>query len=207
MKKILFGIMAIVLCIGLMGAAFASFSDTAQSTGNRFAAGTLDLQVDNNPVGGDAVTWVDSGVINIQSMTDAVNNLKPGFSMSNNIDIRNIGTLPGTPTFKLTITADDENGASALELAAGDTTGPVGELSKNVYLVLRYGDTLASSTLVGNGYLSDFNTLTLPAPVGSLLANGVGSWFYTVSIDSAVGNIIQSDICTFNIDFGLVQVP
>ncbi len=47
MKKILFTVMAVVLCLGLMGAAFAYFSDTETSEGNTFTAGTLDLQLDD----------------------------------------------------------------------------------------------------------------------------------------------------------------
>jgi len=42
-KKILFVLMACVLCIGLVGGAFAYFTDTETSTTNTFAAGTLDL--------------------------------------------------------------------------------------------------------------------------------------------------------------------
>ena len=200
MKKILFGIMAIVLCIGLMGAAFAAFSDTGSSTGNTFTAGTLDLKIDNDPSSA-GVDWVDSGLRTIQSMTAAVNNLKPGDSISNNIDIKNAGTVAGTPSFKLTVTADDENGCSALELAAGDTPGPVGELSKNVTLVLSY-----NGVPVAAGTLAQFSGNTYYAPVTEILNGGAqGSWYYTVSIDSSVGNIIQSDICTFDVVFGLAQ--
>lgn len=50
MKKILFSVMAVVLCLGLMGGAFAYFSDTETSSGNTFTAGTIDLEMnDENP--------------------------------------------------------------------------------------------------------------------------------------------------------------
>jgi predicted ribosomally synthesized peptide with SipW-like signal peptide len=42
-KKILFSIMAVGLAIGLVGGAFAYFSDTATSTTNSFTAGTLSI--------------------------------------------------------------------------------------------------------------------------------------------------------------------
>ena len=43
MKKILFSLMAVVLCLGLMGGAFAYFSDVETSEDNTFSAGTIDL--------------------------------------------------------------------------------------------------------------------------------------------------------------------
>jgi predicted ribosomally synthesized peptide with SipW-like signal peptide len=45
MKKILIALMAVVLCLGLVGAAFAYFTDVAPSTGNTMTAGTLDLLI------------------------------------------------------------------------------------------------------------------------------------------------------------------
>ena len=60
MKKILFTVMAVVLCLGLMGAAFAYFSDTETSTGNTFTAGTIDLAVnDENPWVGTVAMFTD----------------------------------------------------------------------------------------------------------------------------------------------------
>jgi len=47
MKKILFVLIALVVCVGLIGSAFAYFSDTESSTGNTFTAGTLDLAMSN----------------------------------------------------------------------------------------------------------------------------------------------------------------
>jgi predicted ribosomally synthesized peptide with SipW-like signal peptide len=196
MKKILFGIMAIVLCIGLMGAAFASFSDTETSTGNTFTAGTLDLKIDSNP--SSAITdWVDSPVPTIQSINTAVGNLKPGDSFSSNVGIKNFGTIAGTPSFKLTVTADLENGANEPEALIDNSQ--TGELSANVTLVLSY-----NGIHVATGTLAQFSGNTYVAPI--TLDGGVeGSWDYTVSIDSSVGNIIQSDSCTFDIVFGLAQ--
>ena len=61
MKKILFAVMAVVLCLGLMGAAFAYFSDTETSSGNTFTAGTLDLVLsddDETDLDGVTATWM-----------------------------------------------------------------------------------------------------------------------------------------------------
>jgi spore coat-associated protein N len=50
MKKILGLTVAAILVIGLVGGGtWAYFSDTEESTGNIFSAGTLDLGLDNNP--------------------------------------------------------------------------------------------------------------------------------------------------------------
>jgi predicted ribosomally synthesized peptide with SipW-like signal peptide len=47
-KKILFSLMAVMLCIGLVGGAFAYFTDVAPSTGNTMTAGTLNLLISND---------------------------------------------------------------------------------------------------------------------------------------------------------------
>jgi predicted ribosomally synthesized peptide with SipW-like signal peptide len=45
LKKILFTSMACVLCLGLIGGAFAYFTDVETSTGNAMTAGTLNMQI------------------------------------------------------------------------------------------------------------------------------------------------------------------
>jgi predicted ribosomally synthesized peptide with SipW-like signal peptide len=47
MKKILIISMACVLCLGLIGGAFAYFTDTETSVNNNFSAGAIDLQMSN----------------------------------------------------------------------------------------------------------------------------------------------------------------
>jgi predicted ribosomally synthesized peptide with SipW-like signal peptide len=51
MKKVLFAIMAIVLCVGLIGGAFAYFTDTQASTGNTFTSGFSKLSISNGVSG------------------------------------------------------------------------------------------------------------------------------------------------------------
>jgi predicted ribosomally synthesized peptide with SipW-like signal peptide len=57
MKKILFVAMACVLCLGLVGGAFAYFTDVETSTSNSMSAGTLNIHIspDNVTFGNDAV--------------------------------------------------------------------------------------------------------------------------------------------------------
>jgi predicted ribosomally synthesized peptide with SipW-like signal peptide len=58
-KRILFSIMAVGLAIGLVGGAFAWFTDVEKTTGNAMSAGTLDMEIGddinaftNSPISG-----------------------------------------------------------------------------------------------------------------------------------------------------------
>ena len=204
MKKILISLMAIALVIGLVGAgAFAYFSDVETSTGNSFTAGTLDLKVDTNPTG--EVNWADGPLPTLNSVTelnDLINNMKPGDTISGNFGIKNAGTIDGTADFKLTVTANDDNGLTDPESTDGDATGGAGEgeLGANINVVLTYGGAaIYSGTLNG---MSGTNCVA----AANLLAGQTASWEYTVSIAPGVGNIIQSDSVAFNIEFSLNQV-
>ena len=44
-KKLLFSLMAVALCSGMVGSSFAYFTDVETSTGNTFTAGTLELKL------------------------------------------------------------------------------------------------------------------------------------------------------------------
>jgi predicted ribosomally synthesized peptide with SipW-like signal peptide len=59
-KKILFALLAVVAAIGLMGGAFAYFTDTVVSGDNVFSAGTLNLQMGS---GNTAYTDADNVVL------------------------------------------------------------------------------------------------------------------------------------------------
>jgi len=76
--------MAVVLCLGLMGAAFAYFSDTETSTGNTFTAGTLDLVLsddDETDLNGVTATWVSPS------------NWAPGETEAGTLKLRNSGSV------------------------------------------------------------------------------------------------------------------
>lgn len=91
MKKIVLGVMVIVLAVGLVGAgAFAYFQDTETSTGNIFTAGTLNLKIRdwNEP-------WKDGGV----TATWGADNMKPGDSWDFLVPFVRLdaeGTIPGS---------------------------------------------------------------------------------------------------------------
>jgi spore coat-associated protein N len=201
MKKFLFLAMAVVLALGMVGAAFAQFHDEETSTGNVFTAGTLDLKVDTDPTSG--VTWSDGGLPNINSYTDLndlVNNLKPGDSISGNYGIWNDGTITGVADIMVTVTHNYENSVNEPEGLVDTTSGTEdGELAQNIDVVLTY-----NGASVYSGKLSDMSGINYTAPA-DLAGGATASWEYTISIDIGVGNIIQSDSIEFNIEFSLDQ--
>jgi len=131
--------MITVLALGMVGAAFAQFSDTETSTGNVFTAGTLDLKVN----GGDVF------------VPYTLSNLKPGESRGTaTYSIYNAGSLPGLLSFKVMNVTTNENGVIEPETSAGDAEGlridpdgysiaasGFGELLDQVYLVFWVDDT------------------------------------------------------------------
>jgi predicted ribosomally synthesized peptide with SipW-like signal peptide len=48
MKKIVFSVLAVAMCIAMMSSAFAYFTDVETSTGNTMQAGTMDIQIGDN---------------------------------------------------------------------------------------------------------------------------------------------------------------
>jgi predicted ribosomally synthesized peptide with SipW-like signal peptide len=105
MKKLLFAIMACVLCIGLVGGAFAYFDDTETSYGNTFTAGTLDLKVDNQD---------DNNVVSIN-----LGNMKPGDDTGYyKWCLKNAGSMPGKVSVTFSIVVNNENGVVEPETAA-----------------------------------------------------------------------------------------
>jgi predicted ribosomally synthesized peptide with SipW-like signal peptide len=85
-KKLLFGILAVVLSIGMMGSAFAYFTDIATTTNNVMSAGTLNIQIsDNNEP-------LQEGPISASFNSPA--GLAPGQSFNTNIvSIKNVGSI------------------------------------------------------------------------------------------------------------------
>ena len=86
MKKILFAVMAVVLCLGLMGGAFAYFTDVEKSTGNTMSAGTLDLEIADNNEG------YSNNPVTASYSSPA--NLAPGETFETGpVYLKNVGTM------------------------------------------------------------------------------------------------------------------
>ena len=89
MKKILISLMAIALVVGLVGAGtMAYFSDTESSTGNTFAAGTVNLTL----AGGNPLPFQITG-------------MAPGDTVTGTVTVTNSGTLE--LRYAMTTTPDD----------------------------------------------------------------------------------------------------
>ena len=90
MKKLLVILMSCVLALGLMGGAFAYFTDTEESTGNTFTAGYVDLEINDSSTPGVVFTLVD---------------MAPGVaSIEYEIEFENAGSIEGTLTFDVVLT-------------------------------------------------------------------------------------------------------
>jgi spore coat-associated protein N len=212
MKKILVIIMACVLCLGLIGSAFAYFSDTETSTGNTFTAGTLDLTVDSQD---------DPNVVYVTE-----SNMKPGDTRRNSWCLKNVGSIDGQPSITFSNIVNNDNGLTEPESAV-DTTGGAGEgeLGAIAYVAMRFRQPCGSGSWTsirltnncGDPHPNGLNGLTVG--LGQLNGCAADTPFpvlsqdeelevqFTIFIMSSVGNIIQSDSVALDITFNLDQVP
>lgn len=205
MKKILISlsIIGVAAAIAITGTV-AYFSDTETSADNTFAAGTLDLTVnDENP-------WT--------STTFTVGDVKPGDNGSTTIKLKNVGSIPapgGPPwTSKVFITfsnlQDDDVSCPEPESKVDDSCGEgkVGELSSYLKIRVRdYWDANCQSNLRFDETktLSEWCTAGKTFLNDDIPANDVNCVIIDWSVDSGVGNIIQSDKAVFDITFTLEQ--
>lgn len=94
-KKILIGLMTLVLALGLTGAgAFAVFSDTETSEDNTFTAGTLQLDVEKGSEEVKTHTFENIKPGDSAGWEGVTSPWQPGLSWT----VENIGSLPGTLT-------------------------------------------------------------------------------------------------------------
>jgi predicted ribosomally synthesized peptide with SipW-like signal peptide len=85
-KKILFAGIACVLCLGLIGGAFAYFTDVETSTGNAMTAGTLNIQIADSDQG-----YRDTAV---SATFNSPPGLYPGETFTTGpVYLKNVGTM------------------------------------------------------------------------------------------------------------------
>jgi spore coat-associated protein N len=85
-KKLLILALAMILALGMMGGAFAYFTDTETSSGNILMAGTLDLKIKG------AAGWGDVGPVGEWTMS----NMAPGVNTEfGSVNLRYEGTISG----------------------------------------------------------------------------------------------------------------
>jgi predicted ribosomally synthesized peptide with SipW-like signal peptide len=212
MKKLLILTMSIVLALGMIGSAFAYFSDTETSTGNSFTAGTLNLDV---TIFGDG----PAGKVDVHENADGTNDyvvfsdLAPGDSGSIVWNITNTGSLDGWINVTQGLSNDNDGIDTEPELleepgANGALTD--GELDEYMHLT-------SSMTIDGadvgflpqpwHGWWHDIavygpslDNLPIVLPAGKTLV-----LTYAFSIDTTVTNIIQGDTFTANFNISLTQ--
>jgi len=221
-KKILVSAMVIALACALIGGGiYAVFSDTEDSTGNVFTAGTLNLVPSTSgtgPVGKYTVTTGGDGINGNVVFTT----LAPGDSGSITWTLQNDGNLDGTLTMASTVTFV-ENGSNEPESAvAGNNGGSNGDLDEYMGVRLTRDGTYilgsatnyvpfsgleavldaASESLTAGGTLTYVLEWAIASDVEGA---GVDGEFGTADDVAEDDNIIQSDKATVDITFTLTQ--
>ncbi|MBA7649905.1 hypothetical protein ES703_57704 [subsurface metagenome] len=206
MKKILGLTVAALLVMGLIGGGtWAYFTDVETSTGNTFAAGTLDLEVDTeNP-------WTSTAIDN------SATPMKPGETFTPvGIACKNVGTLPGDLYMQIT----------AVLGVGGATTYPSGtpvcssepeyeaEGGPSTWVAIDTIDTEVTlsceNATVGITGL-DGVKLDVAGAAGwklveaSVAANATVTVDLGATLDTTATNEYQGDTVSFTIEFQLVQ--
>jgi predicted ribosomally synthesized peptide with SipW-like signal peptide len=87
MKKIIFGALAIAMCIAMMGSAFAYFTDVETSQDNNLQAGTMDMQIADINEG--------YGNVPVTASFTSPAGWYPGQSFETDpVSLRNVGNIP-----------------------------------------------------------------------------------------------------------------
>jgi predicted ribosomally synthesized peptide with SipW-like signal peptide len=182
-------IIAIAVVIGTTVGTYAYFNAKKTFTANKFAAGTLDLDV-----------------ISSNNINEPINIENVGGSqkiVGNRIwKIRNVGTLPGKLMVNLQNIKNEENGCNAPEIEAEPNceADNIGELGKSISIkALVNGEVKATSTLA-TGQELGFAEGILLQPNEEI--NMEINW---AEIADSYGNEIQSDTVNFDMVFRLEQ--
>ncbi len=172
-KIVLSGATILAAAALIIGATFAFFSDEETSTGNVFAAGEIDLQIDNesflNGVLNEGTTWLTpadlddgAGPAGGAYLFFNFSDVKPGDFGEDTISLH-VSDNDSWVCTDVTLTSDNDNGLTDPESEDGDTTpGPIGEgeLADAIDFLWWADD--------GDNVLEDDET-TLPAgPIGNL---------------------------------------
>ena len=187
MKNFLFSLITVLLMVGMVtGATTAYFSDTETSTGNTFAAGTLDLNL-------------DGGNTNVVKFT--VSNMKPGDSQTGTWRVSNVGSIAGYLDLQNITQTHSAGTSTEPELAVENPDlGTLGSLL-NIDLfidtdndgVLDSGETTIYSGLMGS-LATDYNqNLSLVAGATNYITMIV-SWPSSANDNKGQGDTAQLDI-------------
>lgn len=206
MKQI---ILSLIIIVGVSAAVVrgtqALFSDTETSSNNTFAAGTLDLKVDDQD---------DPNVFHM-----VLNDIKPGDTISYFWNWKNSGTIAGQPWLEIINLVDNENTLLEPESMLGDDA-VTGELSQ--YLLMKLNAPGSTGYAYPNqpecldsGSKCPLNIWDNYAQIGQApwevweVINGGSTnapMVLEFELPSSVSNQVQSDSLSFDIVFHLDQV-
>ena len=180
---------------GLLGGSFAYFSAQRTLSQSRFAAGTLDLNVQSNGQSLEPITINNVGA-------------EPNITGSKVWQVKNTGTLPGRLMLQLQNVSNKENGCNDQEkqIEPNCETNTEGDLGKAITLTVSMdGEQKAFSTLATEESTKMGTDWDALSPV--ILQPGqevvlTASWS---ALESNYGNEVQSDSVNFDMDFRLVQ--
>ncbi|MDO8610443.1 MAG: TasA family protein [bacterium] len=197
-KKKLWLSIALISAVALIGGAvtLAYFTAQRNTSGNKFTAGTLDMDVTAN--GNKLEPFV------IENMGANAN-----IDGSKTWTVKNTGTLPGKLLVRLQNVSNKENGCNDQEKAAElncevDNEGELGNVvTLNVGLdgVDKVLSTLATANQSKIG--TDWNGLTPIIMQPNETRTITAHW---ATPESAYGNEIQSDNVEFDVNFRLIQL-
>jgi predicted ribosomally synthesized peptide with SipW-like signal peptide len=168
MKKILLST-ALILFVGgalALGSTGAFFSDSETSGSNTFAAGSIDLKIDNssyyNGVLNPGTTWELSD-LTIEKFFDFLD-LKPADYGEDTISLH-VDTNDAYLCANVTLTSNNDNGINEPEAGDGDTTSAdgEGELADNVKFIWWADD--------GDNVLEQGENVISQGPIGELQIN------------------------------------
>jgi len=181
------------------GATNAWFSDSVASTGNTFAAGSFELNVDGSRT--------DVAKFNVQNMA-------PGNQPKGSWLVANVGSINGFLDLENIAVSNQENGCNGVEVAAGDVTcnnpgAGEGELDQVVNLRLFID-------VDGDGYIDAEDTVFYYDKVANLPAsfalnepiNAGASTKIVALLDwwpTPSDNLAQTDSMTIDLTFELAQ--
>lgn len=197
-KKVLYSIAMIAVVAALAaGGTYAYFTATRTTSANRFAAGTLDLDVAAN--GNKLEPFV------IENMGNNAN-----ISGTKTWTIKNTGSLPGRLLVRLQNVVNTENGCNDQEKTADPTceeAGKQGNLGGVITLkVALDGEDKVQSTLatdqqtkIGTDWSALEPIVLQPNEERTITA-------YWAADENAYGNEIQGDDAQFDVNFRLIQL-
>jgi predicted ribosomally synthesized peptide with SipW-like signal peptide len=223
MKKILFSIIAVVVCVAAMGSAFAYFTDVETSEANVLGAGTLDIQIaDNNqgyrdtPVSASFTSPADwapgqefttgivylknVGTIDIRWIFARFTNLnESAVDFSKKILLKSIYESNNGGTSFTQSTFDTATANIFLNYWIGrgaDTKGMTADGSislKDLYIAREYGSGDYSTSLLL------LNNAPFPNP--ALPVGSTAAFKFTFQLDPTTNNVFQGATAAFDVFF------